>query len=171
MNIHLLNLLQIGTPWSDGTEGVTQCPIIPGETFKYQFKVDRVSVGVLKHLCMRFPLFPSSSVLVNALKSSEEDYIFLLARIASSKCPIMQNFALCTAWDLFIPRALWNAKRSRAIWINPSITSWWKVRTFCLWLWSQHHPYRLVPPKYLRTSHWIVLHSFCLGWGASGIII
>lgn len=34
---------QIGTPWFDGTEGVTQCPIVPGDTFKYQFVVDRVS--------------------------------------------------------------------------------------------------------------------------------
>ncbi|KAL8129530.1 hypothetical protein V2J09_018685 [Rumex salicifolius] len=31
----------IGTPWADGTEGVTQCPIIPGETFVYEFVVDR----------------------------------------------------------------------------------------------------------------------------------
>lgn len=34
---------QIGTPWFDGTEGVTQCPILPGDTFIYQFVVDRVS--------------------------------------------------------------------------------------------------------------------------------
>ena len=38
-------LCKIGTPWSDGTEGVTQCPILPGETFKYQFVVDRVRAG------------------------------------------------------------------------------------------------------------------------------
>lgn len=37
-------MLQIGSPWSDGTEGVTQCPILPGDTFKYQFVVDRVSL-------------------------------------------------------------------------------------------------------------------------------
>lgn len=34
---------QIGTPWFDGTEGVTQCPILPGDTFIYKFVVDRVS--------------------------------------------------------------------------------------------------------------------------------
>ncbi|XP_023543283.1 L-ascorbate oxidase-like isoform X2 [Cucurbita pepo subsp. pepo] len=39
--IHWHGIRQIGTPWSDGTEGVTQCPILPGETFKYQFVVDR----------------------------------------------------------------------------------------------------------------------------------
>jgi hypothetical protein len=38
---------QLGTPWSDGTEGVTQCPILPGETFIYKFVVDRVSPLVL----------------------------------------------------------------------------------------------------------------------------
>ena len=25
------------TPWADGAPGVTQCPILPGQTFKYQF--------------------------------------------------------------------------------------------------------------------------------------
>ncbi|KAL5555955.1 hypothetical protein UlMin_038191, partial [Ulmus minor] len=35
------SLLTRGTPWFDGTEGVTQCPMVPGETFKYQFDVDR----------------------------------------------------------------------------------------------------------------------------------
>ncbi|XP_022962751.1 L-ascorbate oxidase [Cucurbita moschata] len=39
--IHWHGIRQIGTPWSDGTEGVTQCPVLPGETFKYQFVVDR----------------------------------------------------------------------------------------------------------------------------------
>ncbi|KAM7252264.1 hypothetical protein ACFE04_024147 [Oxalis oulophora] len=31
----------IGTPWFDGTEGVTQCPIQSGDTFIYKFVVDR----------------------------------------------------------------------------------------------------------------------------------
>ncbi|PQQ04903.1 L-ascorbate oxidase isoform X1 [Prunus yedoensis var. nudiflora] len=39
--IHWHGIRQTGTPWSDGTEGVTQCPIVPGDTFKYQFVVDR----------------------------------------------------------------------------------------------------------------------------------
>ncbi|XP_073007410.1 L-ascorbate oxidase [Typha latifolia] len=39
--IHWHGIRQIGTPWSDGTEGVTQCPILPGETFTYRFVVDR----------------------------------------------------------------------------------------------------------------------------------
>ncbi|OVA06999.1 Multicopper oxidase [Macleaya cordata] len=39
--IHWHGIRQIGTPWSDGTEGVTQCPILPGDTFTYKFVVDR----------------------------------------------------------------------------------------------------------------------------------
>ncbi|XP_031395381.1 L-ascorbate oxidase [Punica granatum] len=39
--IHWHGIRQIGTPWSDGTEGVTQCPILPGDTFSYRFVVDR----------------------------------------------------------------------------------------------------------------------------------
>lgn len=41
--IHWHGIRQIGTPWFDGTEGVTQCPILPGDTFVYKFVVDRVS--------------------------------------------------------------------------------------------------------------------------------
>ncbi|XP_047319678.1 L-ascorbate oxidase [Impatiens glandulifera] len=39
--IHWHGIRQIGTPWFDGTEGVTQCPIQPGEIFVYRFVVDR----------------------------------------------------------------------------------------------------------------------------------
>ncbi|KAF5189673.1 L-ascorbate oxidase [Thalictrum thalictroides] len=39
--IHWHGIRQIGTPWFDGTEGVTQCPILPGETFTYEFVVDK----------------------------------------------------------------------------------------------------------------------------------
>ncbi|KAG8373336.1 hypothetical protein BUALT_Bualt11G0013600 [Buddleja alternifolia] len=39
--IHWHGIRQIGTPWMDGTEGVTQCPILPGDTFFYKFVVDR----------------------------------------------------------------------------------------------------------------------------------
>ncbi|KAJ1412856.1 Multicopper oxidase, type 1 [Sesbania bispinosa] len=39
--IHWHGIRQIGTPWFDGTEGVTQCPIMPGDTFVYKFVVDR----------------------------------------------------------------------------------------------------------------------------------
>jgi len=41
---------QIGTPWFDGSEGVTQCPILPGDTFIYQFVVDRVSSKILTYI-------------------------------------------------------------------------------------------------------------------------
>ncbi|KQJ90932.1 L-ascorbate oxidase [Brachypodium distachyon] len=39
--IHWHGIRQIGTPWADGVSGVTQCPILPGETFTYRFVVDR----------------------------------------------------------------------------------------------------------------------------------
>lgn len=39
--IHWHGIRQLGTAWADGTEGVTQCPIMPGETFVYKFVVDR----------------------------------------------------------------------------------------------------------------------------------
>ncbi|KAI8536195.1 hypothetical protein RHMOL_Rhmol10G0237000 [Rhododendron molle] len=42
--IHWHGIRQKGTPWFDGTAGVTQCPIVPGDTFVYKFVVDRVSL-------------------------------------------------------------------------------------------------------------------------------
>ncbi|KAL4234706.1 hypothetical protein ACF0H5_006348 [Mactra antiquata] len=38
LTIHWHGLHQVGTPWMDGVPYVTQCPIQPGQTFKYQFK-------------------------------------------------------------------------------------------------------------------------------------
>ncbi|KAK9166990.1 hypothetical protein Scep_002181 [Stephania cephalantha] len=40
--IHWHGIRQFGTPWSDGTASISQCPINPGETFVYRFKVDKV---------------------------------------------------------------------------------------------------------------------------------
>ncbi|XP_068637472.1 L-ascorbate oxidase [Aristolochia californica] len=39
--IHWHGIRQKGTPWADGTEGVSQCPILPGDTHVYKFVVDR----------------------------------------------------------------------------------------------------------------------------------
>ncbi|KAF2293082.1 hypothetical protein GH714_036346 [Hevea brasiliensis] len=39
--IHWHGIRQIGTQWSDGTDGVTQCATMPGDTFTYKFVVDR----------------------------------------------------------------------------------------------------------------------------------
>ncbi|KAJ6801253.1 putative L-ascorbate oxidase [Iris pallida] len=44
--IHWHGIRQIGTPWSDGTEGVTQCPVAPGENFVYKFVVDRAGTYI-----------------------------------------------------------------------------------------------------------------------------
>ncbi|KAM6492606.1 laccase, multicopper oxidase [Amanita muscaria] len=38
-SIHWHGLFQIGTSWADGPVGVTQCPIVPGNSFLYQFSV------------------------------------------------------------------------------------------------------------------------------------
>lgn len=39
-SIHWHGIKQKGTPWSDGTPAVSQCPIGPGETFVYEFVLD-----------------------------------------------------------------------------------------------------------------------------------
>jgi FtsP/CotA-like multicopper oxidase with cupredoxin domain len=35
--LHWHGFLQRGTPWADGTPGVSQCPIAPEDSFTYQF--------------------------------------------------------------------------------------------------------------------------------------
>ncbi|PKI40293.1 hypothetical protein CRG98_039318 [Punica granatum] len=37
----ILSFQYIGTPWADGTASISQCAINPGETFPYQFVVDK----------------------------------------------------------------------------------------------------------------------------------
>ncbi|KAK1307713.1 hypothetical protein QJS10_CPA09g00509 [Acorus calamus] len=39
--VHWHGIRMFGTPWNDGTEGVTQCPIVPGDTFVYRFTLDK----------------------------------------------------------------------------------------------------------------------------------
>ncbi|KAL4556278.1 hypothetical protein LXL04_038925 [Taraxacum kok-saghyz] len=39
--IHWHGIRQLETPWADGTASISQCPIKPGETFKYNFTVDK----------------------------------------------------------------------------------------------------------------------------------
>ncbi|KAI1816141.1 multicopper oxidase [Poronia punctata] len=40
-SLHWHGFLQSGTPWQDGTPGVTQCPIAPGRNFKYRFRAEQ----------------------------------------------------------------------------------------------------------------------------------
>ncbi|KAK8203046.1 laccase [Phyllosticta capitalensis] len=40
-SIHWHGLLQKETPWSDGVPGVTQCPIVPGQSLTYLFRADQ----------------------------------------------------------------------------------------------------------------------------------
>ncbi|KAH7836885.1 hypothetical protein Vadar_006971 [Vaccinium darrowii] len=39
VTIHWHGVRQIGTPWADGPEYVTQCPIQPGDTYTYRFTI------------------------------------------------------------------------------------------------------------------------------------
>eukprot|EP00171_Calliarthron_tuberculosum_P011657 IDg11657t1 len=39
-SIHWHGIKQIGTPWSDGVPGITQCAIAPGDSFTYEFMLD-----------------------------------------------------------------------------------------------------------------------------------
>lgn len=36
ITIHWHGLVQRGTPWMDGADMISQCPILPGQTFEYR---------------------------------------------------------------------------------------------------------------------------------------
>jgi len=39
-SIHWHGMLQTGTPYMDGTPGISQCPLAPGSTFTYRFRAE-----------------------------------------------------------------------------------------------------------------------------------
>uniref|UniRef100_A0A0E0F9Z0 Plastocyanin-like domain-containing protein n=1 Tax=Oryza meridionalis TaxID=40149 RepID=A0A0E0F9Z0_9ORYZ len=53
VTIHWHSIRQTGTPWADGTEGITQCPILPDDTFTYTFVVDRPGTYMYAHYGMQ----------------------------------------------------------------------------------------------------------------------
>lgn len=55
--IHWHGLFQNGTNWNDGTVGVTQCPIAPGRSYRYEFAVKGQSGS-----CELMRTFPTCSL-------------------------------------------------------------------------------------------------------------
>lgn len=68
-SIHWHGLFQNGTNFMDGTPGVTQCPIAPGETFRYQFKVTG-QAGSCKCASILRPVPPGWSSVLTRAKTS-----------------------------------------------------------------------------------------------------
>lgn len=134
-------MFQIGTPWFDGVEGVTQCPILPGEVFTYQFVVDRVKNHKLKKV---------STLIYIMLK-----FVFCF-------------WILFVAWYIHVSFTLWNAER---IWLNrndSSFSSNHRAWTVYIRLWPERFVNRLVSQKYVRESHRFSLHTLQVGRWARG---
>ncbi|KAM5586851.1 L-ascorbate oxidase [Rosa sericea] len=75
--IHWHGIRQIGTPWSDGTEGVTQCPILPGDTFKYKFVVDRAGTFMYHgHYGMQRAAGLYGSIIVSLPSGASEPFAY-----------------------------------------------------------------------------------------------
>ncbi|CAG5132851.1 unnamed protein product [Candidula unifasciata] len=79
-SIHWHGLHQTDTPWMDGVAFITQCPILPGQTFTYKFKAypkgtfwyhahvgSQITMGLLGALIIR-----------EKVKTSMEEFIMLL---------------------------------------------------------------------------------------------
>ncbi|XP_062012105.1 L-ascorbate oxidase-like [Rosa rugosa] len=75
--IHWHGIRQIGTPWSDGTEGVTQCPILAGDTFKYKFVVDRAGTFMYHgHYGMQRAAGLYGSIIVSLPSEASEPFAY-----------------------------------------------------------------------------------------------
>ncbi|ERM94240.1 hypothetical protein AMTR_s00010p00213750 [Amborella trichopoda] len=75
--IHWHGIRQIGTPWSDGTEGVTQCPILPAQTHVYKFVVDRPGTYLYHaHYGMQREAGLYGSIRVSLPKGAKEPFAY-----------------------------------------------------------------------------------------------
>ncbi|RAL43989.1 hypothetical protein DM860_014126 [Cuscuta australis] len=72
--IHWHGIKQIGTPWYDGTEGVSQCPILPGDTFTYEFVVDKAGTYLYHaHYGLQRQTGSQGMIVVAAAKESKRE--------------------------------------------------------------------------------------------------
>ncbi|KAF7815509.1 L-ascorbate oxidase-like [Senna tora] len=73
--IHWHGIRQYGTPWADGTVYVTQCPINPGETFHYKFKLDKAGTFFYHgHNALQITGGLYGSIIVDLPKGEKEPF-------------------------------------------------------------------------------------------------
>ncbi|KAJ8528981.1 hypothetical protein K7X08_035816 [Anisodus acutangulus] len=73
--IHCHGISQRGTPWADGTASISQCPINPGETFVYKFKVDKAGTYFYHgHYGMQRSAGLYGSLIVEVPKDKKEPF-------------------------------------------------------------------------------------------------
>ncbi|ESR59624.1 L-ascorbate oxidase [Citrus sinensis] len=73
--IHWHGIRQLGTPWADGTASISQCPINPGETYLYRFKVDKAGTYFYHgHLGMQRSAGLYGSLIVDVADGEKEPF-------------------------------------------------------------------------------------------------
>ncbi|WCJ41507.1 L-ascorbate oxidase [Euphorbia peplus] len=73
--IHWHGIRQLGTPWADGTAAISQCAINPGETFTYEFLVDKAGTYFYHgHLGMQRSAGLYGSLIVDVAKGKKEAF-------------------------------------------------------------------------------------------------
>lgn len=77
LTIHWHGIRQIGTPWFDGTEAVSQCPIVAGDTFVYKFVVDRAGTYLYHaHYGMQREAGLNGMIIVSVPKGQSEPFVY-----------------------------------------------------------------------------------------------
>ncbi|KAM7259721.1 hypothetical protein ACFE04_015462 [Oxalis oulophora] len=73
--IHWHGIRQFGTPWADGTASISQCPINPGDTFVYSFKVDKAGTYMYHgHYGMQRSAGLYGSIIVDVAEGEKEPF-------------------------------------------------------------------------------------------------
>ncbi|KAK2630682.1 hypothetical protein QOZ80_UnG0729060 [Eleusine coracana subsp. coracana] len=73
--VHWHGIRQIGTPWADGTASISQCAIDPGESFTYDFTVDKAGTFFYHgHFGMQRAAGLYGSLIVNVPEGKKEPF-------------------------------------------------------------------------------------------------
>ncbi|KAF7815489.1 L-ascorbate oxidase [Senna tora] len=117
--IHWHGIRQYGSPWADGTAGVSQCPINPGETFHYRFKLEKSGTYFYHgHYGMQRAGGLYGSIIVDLAKGQKEpfhydDEINLLLSDYWHKSASEQQFGLTTKFESF--RWVWEPQNHKMV--------------------------------------------------------
>ncbi|KAK6176485.1 hypothetical protein SNE40_014765 [Patella caerulea] len=80
LTIHWHGLPQNGSPWMDGVSFLTQCPIMPGQSFTYRFKATpRGTFWYHTHIGLMRSMGPYGPLIIREKKQlREEEFVFTI---------------------------------------------------------------------------------------------
>ncbi|KAA6409839.1 MAG: hypothetical protein FRX48_06451 [Lasallia pustulata] len=118
--IHWHGIAQTGSPWSDGTPGLTQAPIEPGDSFVYRFKASPAGtfwyhshsrMSLLDGLYGALFIRPNSdSPMPWSMISNDADDLAAMAKTARDP-----NLVILSDWDRYTSDEYWAATEASQV--------------------------------------------------------